>query len=104
MDNKKKKKGAFNPPPPKKLLPEQKISNKYGKIKPSIYKTQAHDGLVIPQVKRHMKVIESRLKEEDIFDTKGDGKPSKKDPEAKPEVKKISRLQREKPYSYKKRI
>tara|TARA_R110000824_G_scaffold242688_2_gene431361 strand:+ start:797 stop:1108 length:312 start_codon:yes stop_codon:yes gene_type:complete len=71
------KKGAFKPIEQKKMLPEQKISKDYGKKKYNSYGTQSHDGLLIPQVKRMMKVIEPKMKEDDIFDTKGDGKPSK---------------------------
>tara|TARA_A100001391_G_C5017352_1_gene264851 strand:- start:623 stop:922 length:300 start_codon:yes stop_codon:yes gene_type:complete len=98
------KKGQFNPPKGKKLLPEQKIHSSYGKIKYNSYGTQSHDGLVIPQVKRHMKILNPKLKQSDIFDETGDGKPSKKDPENKAEVKPLVKQQRAKPYSYKKRI
>tara|TARA_R110000824_G_scaffold275531_1_gene464213 strand:- start:303 stop:620 length:318 start_codon:yes stop_codon:yes gene_type:complete len=101
------KKGAFNPEPQKKLLPEQKISNDYGKKKYNSYGTQAHDGLIIPQVKRHMKIIIPKMKEDDIFDTKGDGKASKYDPEKKNLVGKVNNKDSTKGrfvYNYKKRI
>jgi hypothetical protein len=98
------KKNQFNPPKGKKMLPEQKIHSSYGKIKYNSYGTQSHDGLVIPEIKNHMKVANPKLKQGDIFDEHGDGKPSKKDPEAKKEKKPVVKMQRPKAYSYKKRI
>ena len=97
------KKGAFKPPQMKKLLPETKVAKDYGKRKPDNYSTQAHDGLLIPQVKNFMKYKEPKMKQNDIFDERGDGKPSKFNPEKKSEKPATTKVKR-KIYSYKKRI
>jgi hypothetical protein len=67
----------FKEPPGKIALPEQKIHSSYGKIKANSYETQAHDGLLIPQVSHLMKIKPYTLKQADMFDETGDGKTGK---------------------------
>ena len=101
------KKGAFKVEPKMKIvMPNTKIAKDYGKRKPDKYSTQAHDGLVIPQVKNHMKFKEPKMKQNDIFDTNGDGKASKFNPEKKEERPKPGKnaTKGRFVYSYKKRI
>ena len=71
-------KKKFKEPKGKIALPEQKIHSSYGKIKFNSYETQAHDGLLIPGVRNLMKVPAYTLKQGDMFDETGDGKPGKK--------------------------
>ncbi len=71
-------KKKFKEPKGKIALPEQKIHSSYGKVKDNSYKTQAHDGLLMPGVRNLMKVKAYTLKQDDMFDETGDGKPGKK--------------------------
>ena len=95
----------FKPPEGKNMKPEQKVARDYGKQKPYVNytKTQQGDGLVIAGVRNLMKLPNTKLKQEDIFDVNGDGKPSKKDPEKKETVKN-NQIKSRFIYSYKKRI
>ncbi len=97
----------FKPPEGKNMKPEQKVARDYGKKKPYKYNTQTQqgDGLVIAGVRNLMKIPKTVMKEEDIFDVHGDGKPSKKDPEKKENVNTSkSNVKSRFIYHYKKRI
>ncbi len=95
---------TFKPPEGKSMKPQQKVARDYGKKQAyNTMRTQQGDGLTIPGVTNLMKLPSTKLKQSDIFDEKGDGKPSKKDPE---KVEKKSNTSKSKRviYSYKKRI
>jgi len=96
----------FKPPEGKDMKPQQKVTRDYGKKKPYKYpyKTQQGDGLVIDGVSNLMKIPKVVMKEEDIFDVNGDGKPSKKDPLKKETKNYKSKIKSQFIYNYKKRI
>ncbi len=94
----------FKPPEGKNMKPEQKVAVNYGKKQAyNTMRTQQGDGLVIAGVTNLMKIPNTQLKEEDIFDVNGDGKASKKDPEKKESKNNKNKLTKF-IYSYKKRI
>tara|TARA_R100001163_G_C4962400_1_gene125647 strand:- start:45 stop:350 length:306 start_codon:yes stop_codon:yes gene_type:complete len=96
----------FKPPEGKDMKPQQKVAKDYGKKNAYKYpyKTQQGDGLVIAGVRNFMKLPKTKMKEEDIFDVNGDGKPSKKDPLMKVEKNYNSKIKSQFIYNYKKRI